>query len=99
MSTTPTHDGAAPQPTAERMVYMVPSDHNLKLLYRVDCLENGGAMRCSCADFVARRQPALDKGAEPHTAATTCKHCRKVARYFVRALFEELARREDGDGI
>lgn len=90
-------DGPAPLPTTERMVYEVPSDNPKRKPYRVDCLANGGAMRCSCADFQARRQPALDAGGEPHTAATLCKHCRKVIRYFTRELFKQMAEELEHD--
>lgn len=91
----PRYDGASPQPTGDRMVFLVPSDSRPdRRSYRVDCLANGGAMQCSCADFIARKQPALDAGAEPHTAETLCKHCRKVIRHFTRDLFATMAKSE-----
>lgn len=87
-------DGPKPHPSGDRMVFLVPSDRNPKVTYRVDCLENNGAMKCQCVDFTTRRQPAIDAGQEPLTSATMCKHCRKVVRYFVRDLFRDMARSE-----
>ena len=88
------HDGAAPIPTNERMVFLVPSDRNPKVRYRVDLLANNGAGWCQCTDFATRRQPAIDAGGEAMTAACQCKHLRKAVRCFVRDLFAAMAKSE-----
>lgn len=89
------HDGAAPIPTNERYVYLVPSDRNPKVRYRVDLLANNGGGWCQCKDFATRRQPNIDAGLPILTRETQCKHTRKTLRYFVRHLMPALAKEEN----
>src|SRR4051812_5523383 len=83
-------DGPAPIETGERYVYLVPSDRNPKVKYRVDLLANNGAGWCQCTDFGTRRQVNLDAGMCPLLKDTTCKHLRRTVRHFNRRLFGSL---------
>ena len=74
----------------ERFVYNVASRTRQSRTYRVDLTANNGAMWCSCADFAARRQPAIDRGSPKLMPETTCYHTRKALRYFCLQLLPNL---------
>jgi hypothetical protein len=88
-------DGPLPIPTNERMVFLVPSEKDPRVKYRVDLLANLGAGWCQCADFGTRKQGALDAGATTWMAQTSCKHSRRAMRYVMRRTLGELAAREN----
>lgn len=88
------YSGPAPHPSGDRMVFLVPSDRNPRIKYRVDALGNNGRMWCQCPNFGIRKQPALDRGEPAFTEATLCKHCVKVIFYFVGDLFATMAASE-----
>ena len=67
---------------SERYVYHVASRRKEGKRYRVDLTANDGGMWCACADFAARRQPAIDRSEPKLTTATTCHHTRTALRYF-----------------
>lgn len=81
--------------TGDRMVFLVPSDKNPEVKYRVDCLANGGAMWCSCKDWSVVRQPRLDRGEKPVTARTCCKHATTLIFALIRQRFKEMAQSEE----
>lgn len=85
---------ADPKETNERMVYEVPSDEVPGRKYRVDLIANRGAGQCACRDFNTRRQPAIDRGEPVWTKATSCKHSRRAAWFFIKKLFREMAQAE-----
>ncbi len=80
--------------TGDRMVFEVPSATKPGVNYRCDLTANDGAGFCDCIDFATRRQPAIDDGAESWTRATTCRHLRAAARFFMRDLFAAMAKSE-----
>lgn len=88
-------DRPLPIPTNERMVFLVPSDHNPRVKYRVDLLANHGAGWCQCTDFGTRRQVNLDAGMTTFMSATQCKHVRRTWRYVNRRTAGELSAREN----
>lgn len=81
--------------TGDRMVFLVPSDKNPRVKYRVDCLANAGAMWCQCKDFAIKRQPRIDQGEMPVTARTVCKHCETLIYALARNQFKNLAKNEE----
>jgi hypothetical protein len=83
------------QETGERMVFLVRSDSNPLVQYRVDLLYNDGAGGCACRDFKTRRQPNLDAGEPIWTKRTSCKHSRRAAWHVIRQSFPEMAAQED----
>lgn len=87
-------DGPLPIATGERMVFLVPSDHNPAVRYRVDLTANNGAGWCECPDFSTRRQPNLEAGLPTLLAATTCKHVRRSWRFVDRRIAADIARSE-----
>ncbi len=84
-----------PQPSGDRMCYWVPSATNPKTKYKCDLTASGGAGFCSCIDFATRRQPAIDRGEESWTRATTCRHLRSAARHFMKELLRDMAKSEE----
>lgn len=82
---------STPRATGDRMVFEVPSDTKPGVTYRCDLTANSGAGWCACLDFATRRQPAIDDGAESWTRATSCKHLRAAARFFMRDLLKAMA--------
>lgn len=82
---------SAPRVTGDRMVFEVPSATKPGTNYRCDLLANNGAGFCGCIDFATRRQPAIDAGAESWTRATTCRHLRSSARFFMRDVLKAMA--------
>jgi hypothetical protein len=82
------------QQTNERMVFLVPSDRNPRIAYRVDLTAQDGAGQCSCTDWSTRRGPALRAGAEPWTEKSLCKHVRRAGRHFLRDLLQAMAKSE-----
>lgn len=81
--------------TPERMVFLVRSDRNPAVTYRVDMLANNGAGKCACSDHATRRQPKLDDGATPWTRQTVCKHLHRAGMYVLRTTLPEMAAMED----
>jgi hypothetical protein len=76
----------------ERFTYQVASRKKEGKRYRVDLTANNGGMWCACADFAARRQPALDRGEPKLAPATTCHHTRQALRHFNLSLLPNLER-------
>lgn len=95
LPTSPLHDGVAPQPTNERMVYLVPSDRNPKVKYRVDLTAEGGYSRCACTDWNTRRWPNIKAGQAAGTRECACKHVLKVRHHFLNALLKDMAKGEE----
>lgn len=83
------------QETNERMVFLVRSDSNPRIQYRVDALYNGGAGGCACPNFRIKKQPGLDAGLTPWTKATACKHMLRAAFHVIRTTFPAMAAQED----
>jgi len=83
------------EPTADFMVYLVRSDRNPKIQYRVDLLANGGAGHCACTDWATRRQKALDAGEEPWEKETSCKHAQRAAWYCLKLELKRMAKEQD----
>ncbi len=81
--------------TGDRMVFLVRSDRNPRVAYRVDLLANNGAGRCACTDFATRRQPNIDLKEPIWTKRTSCKHSRRAAWHVIRLTFPEMAAQED----
>lgn len=75
--------------------YFVESISNPGNPHTVDLLENNGAAVCTCADYIARRGPALRSGAQILSDQTTCKHIRAALSHFLRetlpAMSEQLS--------
>lgn len=88
--------GASPHETAERMVYVVPSDTKQGREYRVDLLAHGGASECCCVDWAARRWPAIRDGKVHGTRLTMCRHVIKARRHFLNGLLTAMAKSEEG---
>jgi hypothetical protein len=88
-------DLPAVQDTPERMVFLVRSDTNPQVRYRVDLLANDGAGRCACTDHRTRRQPNIDAGEPTWTKRSSCKHARRAAWYVLRLTLKEMAAQED----
>ena len=61
-------------------------------IYIVDLSENKGSGACSCADFIARRQPAIDAGEPLFTRKVSCKHTSAVRKHFLKTTLREMAR-------
>lgn len=83
------------EPTGDFMVYLVRSDRNPKIQYRVDLLANKGAGHCACVDWPARRQPKLDEGHPAWTQASSCKHARRAAWFVLKEELKRLAAIQD----
>lgn len=83
------------EPTGDFMVYLVRSDRNMKIQYRVDLLANKGAGHCACTDWVTRRQPSLDEGSPSWTRQTSCKHARRAAWFVLKAELQRMAAIQD----
>lgn len=79
----------------ERMVFLVRSDENPTVQYRVDTLANGGAGACACKNFNMVKQTGINEGKLAWTHDTTCKHMKRAAWHVIRLTFRELAHRED----
>lgn len=84
-----------PEETNERFVYLVRSDHNPRLKYRVDLTANGGAGFCQCKNFAVKKQSAIDRGLPIITFETTCKHTRSCFVHLLRIEMPGLAAKED----
>ena len=84
-----------PQPTGERMVWLVPSERTPGQSYRVDLTANGGFGECSCIDWSTRRGLAIKAGAgEMGTRETACKHVLRTRRHFLNELLAAMAASE-----
>lgn len=77
------------------MCYRVQSDTHPGRFYRIDLLANNGAGQCSCTDYSTRRGPALTSGKPAWTSASTCKHLRRTAWFFMKQLLKELSIQEN----
>jgi hypothetical protein len=82
------------QETDERLCFLVRSDANSTVQYRVDCLANKGAGQCACPNFRIKKQKAIDAGLPPWTQETACKHLRRAAWHVIRLTFPRLAKGE-----
>jgi hypothetical protein len=60
--------------------YLVRSSQLLDPPYLVDLDEYAGNGACSCADFIYRRRPELDKGTD-YGPMTRCRHIRLARAY------------------
>lgn len=81
-------------PTAERMVFLVPSGQNPSVQYRCDLTAENGYGRCSCVDWGTRRWPNVKKGEPMGTRATLCRHLLAARNSFLNDLLVAMAKSE-----
>ena len=77
--------------TGEAMRYLCESWSQRRAPYMVDLSEHHGNGACSCADYIARRAPAIRQGAELFTRATSCRHLIAVRKYWAMTTLREIA--------
>lgn len=73
--------GPAPIATADRFVFLVPSDRDPAKRYRVDLEAHGGNGECNCPDWRARRWPFIRDGAATLADKACCKHVARCWAY------------------
>jgi hypothetical protein len=59
--------------------------------HMVDLSKNYGNGVCSCADYIARRGPAIRQGAELFTRATSCRHLIAVRKFWAMNTLRDIA--------
>lgn len=76
----------------EALRYYVESSSQPEFPYLVDLSENEGNGACTCADFQARRWPAIRDGHDLFTRETSCVHIMAARRHWTIATLGEISR-------